>query len=945
VEWLIILPLVLVAYLTRRKLTHLENRIEELKGGQDRLPQDDYTRWLESQLRDLTARIYQLERAGKAASAPPEPLPAPVPVVSYPAAPQPLPDLTPEPQPQEEPEPVPTWAQEQLPTEPPLLQPVFEPQEPLSEKLRHLVGDDEWEALVGGSLLNKLGALILVVGIILFLGYSFTQMGPLGRIAVSLAVSGSLLAGGFFIERLQRYRVFAWGLLGAGWASLYATTYAMYAVDAARVIDNQSLGVCLQLAVAAAMLGHSLRYQHQTVTGVAAASAFAALGLSPSKSLGVGGLLPLSGALLYLAQRLRWHGIGLFSLLASYGIIIARAEPGSPLAPAQATLFVLWLIFEAFDLIRLRDDQPSPAFSQAIFPLNALGFLVLSGLKWQAEAPQHLHRFLAAVALLYLADAIVRGLLRKDAYRIPIVLASGLAAMAIVREAGGAWAATLLGIEAELLFLAARRWRLKFLEYLAALVFVGALVRMLFASFEGSHVVLGGMRMHDWTPAALLLAILCYLNREFLTVPVPYGYFGSGLVQLVLGAEVPERWLALAWSAWAVIQLELSMWRKADDFRRQAYTAWLFGIAAMTWTHFDSLNRSPLPATWISLSAASVLGFHASWRLWRTQQALRISTVGALSASVYAMSVTWALLPDASVALAWMALALLLNEAGQWLEHPLFGSLSHAVSASVYCRLFFANFTNDGATLGISHRALTTLPVAASFVYLWRRCGETGWLRIYLWLASSTIVILMRFELGRVLTVTGWALFGLVLLLIGLRSRLADLRWQSYLLAAATALRCVATNFDAPESFGGLPSRLLTAAVVIMALYAQEFLLPRDPAATDPIWERYARSGYSLLGTALLSLLLYKEISGSLLTVAWGLQGLLLLASGFPARERVLRLSGLALLLGCILKLFFYDLRNLETLPRIFSFMVLGVILIGVSWVYTRFRERVRRLL
>jgi hypothetical protein len=389
----------------------------------------------------------------------------------------------------------------------------------------------------------------------------------------------------------------------------------------------------------------------------------------------------------------------------------------------------------------------------------------------------------------------------------------------------------------------------------------------------------------------------------------------------------------------------LSIWRKANDFRRQAYTAWLFGIAAMTWTHYDTLSRSPLPVAWISLSAAALLGFYASWRLWRTQQAMRISAAGALSATVYAMTVTWELLPDASVALAWMALALLLNEASHWLQHPLVGALSHATAGAVYLRLFFANFTNEGVTLGISHRALTTLPVAASFVYLWRRCGETGWLRLYLWLASSAVVILMRFELGRVLTVTGWALFGLVLLLIGLRSRLADLRWQSYLLAAATALRCVATNFDAPDSFGGLPSRLLTAAVVIVTLYAQEFLIPREPAETDPRWERFARSGYSLLGTALLSLLLYKEISGSLLTVAWGLQGLLALASGFPARERVLRLSGLALLLGCILKLFFYDLRNLDTLPRIFSFMVLGVILIGVSWVYTRFRERVRRLL
>ena len=57
----------------------------------------------------------------------------------------------------------------------------------------------------------------------------------------------------------------------------------------------------------------------------------------------------------------------------------------------------------------------------------------------------------------------------------------------------------------------------------------------------------------------------------------------------------------------------------------------------------------------------------------------------------------------------------------------------------------------------------------------------------------------------------------------------------------------------------------------------------------------------------------------------------------------MLRLGGLALLLFCILKLFLYDLSFLETVPRICSFMVLGVILVGVSWIYTRFRERVQK--
>lgn len=92
-------------------------------------------------------------------------------------------------------------------------------------------------------------------------------------------------------------------------------------------------------------------------------------------------------------------------------------------------------------------------------------------------------------------------------------------------------------------------------------------------------------------------------------------------------------------------------------------------------------------------------------------------------------------------------------------------------------------------------------------------------------------------------------------------------------------------------------------------------------------------------------LLCFTGKSGELLTVSWGVQGLLLLGFGFALHERVLRLQGLGLLLTCILKLFLYDLRNLETVYRILSFVVLGLILLGVSWIYSRFRESVLRLL
>jgi uncharacterized membrane protein len=92
-------------------------------------------------------------------------------------------------------------------------------------------------------------------------------------------------------------------------------------------------------------------------------------------------------------------------------------------------------------------------------------------------------------------------------------------------------------------------------------------------------------------------------------------------------------------------------------------------------------------------------------------------------------------------------------------------------------------------------------------------------------------------------------------------------------------------------------------------------------------------------------LLLFDAVQGRLLTVALGFEGAALLVAGFAARVRILRLSGLIVFLLCIAKLFVYDLRELDTISRILSFVVLGVMLLGASWVYTRFREKIRRLL
>ena len=102
------------------------------------------------------------------------------------------------------------------------------------------------------------------------------------------------------------------------------------------------------------MILHSLLYRSQTVSGLAYFIAFATLALSESTPFSVLALLPLAASLLYLAHRFEWHRMAVFGLFATYATCASRTDAGAPLASTQALFAAYWLLFEAFDLFRLR---------------------------------------------------------------------------------------------------------------------------------------------------------------------------------------------------------------------------------------------------------------------------------------------------------------------------------------------------------------------------------------------------------------------------------------------------------------------------------------------------------------------------------------------------------------------------------------------------------------
>jgi uncharacterized membrane protein len=774
----------------------------------------------------------------------------------------------------------------------PMFQPVAAPVHRTSE---------EWEALIGGNWVNKIGVVVAVIGIALLLNYAYTQLGAAGRVALSLVASLAMLTGGAFFELQEKYRTFSYGLIGGGWAALYTTVYAMYAIPAAKVLDNAVLATVLLLAVAAGMIVHSLKYRSQTVTGLAYFLAFLTLAIAEVTTFAVIMLIPLVASLLYIAYRNQWSRFALFGLVSTYVTCGLHKDTGSPLWETQGLFLIYWLIFEVFDLLRA---------DPWLLPLNALGFLALSTGKWSHAAPDDIWKLAAGAAGLYLASTIVRA--RAGRWRPAVLFNAALATTAIVLKLHDQWLPLALLIEAELYYLAGVRFRSTFLRTLAGAIFVLQVGDLL---IQVAGIADAALPLRQWEPVAALNVGFFYLNRALQASEVWYGYAAAGMAALISGYEASDPWRGVTWSLMAAAPFGFGWWRRLLDFRVQGYALAAIGALAI---------GSYLPYPWLTLAVGAAVAYaFVHTTLWsgadrfgeEERDALRVAASCVTALGLCAL--LWRIVPGEYLGIAWLALALVMLEAGLrgWPDE--FRGLALLVGILGVSRV---------AGFDLSSRlVLVSAGLSYGFALRGRKEADGRVLDIATWPATLFLLAGLLALLPAWAISPAWALVALGLAEFERRS----LRAQAMLVSAVVVTRCLSVDM-------GTAQPVVAIAPVIVFFWAA--MLRRTLGSLHRMYD-------SLLAAILLGALIFHEVTGSVLTVAWGVEAVGLLAAGFALRDRVLRLSGLALFLICTLKLFFWDLRNLETLPRIVSFIVLGLLLVAVSWVYTRFRDQVQRFL
>src|SRR5947208_10212446 len=264
------------------------------------------------------------------------------------------------------------------------------------------------EETLGTNWLNKLGIIILVVGVALFGIYELGALGPLGKVGISYLASAFLLVGGIYLEKNERYRLLGRTGIGGGWALLFFSTFGIYHVEAMRVLSQDpgalTLDCALMLLVAVAMAFHTLRYRSQLFTGLAFLLGYTTVALSQDTVYSLSAGVFLAIGLVSIVLKMCWFELEVFGILSSYlnhlywlyrilGIEGAQGHHFEQYHASLALLFFYWLTFRISYIARTIKTEFEEHISTLAALLNVL--LLLGVMKFQSVQPE-----LAYLALL-----------------------------------------------------------------------------------------------------------------------------------------------------------------------------------------------------------------------------------------------------------------------------------------------------------------------------------------------------------------------------------------------------------------------------------------------------------------------------------------------------------------------------------------------------------------
>jgi len=555
-----------------------------------------------------------------------------------------------------------------------------------------------------------------------------------------------------------------------------------------------------------------------------------------------------------------------------------------------------------------------------------------------------------------------------------------LVSLLIWSESPDPWMAVLFLAAGVILALVGRRWNLADLTYQEHLLALAAVVRTLAYNNHapGYYGYLSVRIVTVCIVAAGLYAISRRATlegaRHALTSAYLHTTSATFLLALLMWYEARTGWLAVFWAVFAFALAAIDRRFEFDDLRWQAHA-----LAALTMLRCVAVNMY-VEDTWhglsvrlLSLSIVAVIfyvmsGFIRMPEEWRARDFHHIYS---WSASLLVSLLLWhELQPQPlSIAVALAVFGLVLFEYGLLRKIAQFRYQSYVAFAAAFVRMFFANLTTDEPGVFWGPRMYTVLPLVLIFFFVYAQLPASEQaaapdrrLRLdsfVAYLGTATLVALFYFQFDPEWVVTSYAALAFLLFAAAWILHRSIFLHQGILLTLGTLARGMTHNlFGGRYTFSGdwKASDFIVGSAVAILLATLFFAFPlRESYQAPPSAVRRSRLVAALVSrpeqlqffvpVILTTTMLALKMREGMVTVSWGIEGVLIILLALAVKERSFRLTGLGMLVVCVAKVLAMDAWRLEQRDRYITFIIVGVALIAVSSLYIRFRDNIRQYL
>ncbi|MGB2867534.1 MAG: DUF2339 domain-containing protein [Bacteroidota bacterium] len=380
---------------------------------------------------------------------------------------------------------------------------------------------EEWEALVGGKILNRIGALAFIIGIGFFLKYAFDNNWITEAMRVVIgALAGFLCIALAYRSHKKGFEIFSQGLVGAGIAILYLSVYAAFNFYQ---LVPQFAAFLMMSAVTMIALANGLFYDSLAVALLGLAGGFLTPLMLSTGDVNETGLFTYIalldvGLLAIVAKKDSWYLIEPLTFAATWLFYFSWHVAYSTENNLAITLFfvtVFWALFYGLEF--LHADKPASGMSfviQIVPGLNAMAYYLSLYLLID---PEH-HSWMAGVTIFLGAVyfATILGLSGRKTISMFVRIRYTLSALTLLVLAtaiqfSGFRTVSLWLLEAGILLWCSIRWNMRFVSYAALALFTIAFLKLLGTS--GTFV--------STTPEDFSLV----LNERFLTFVVAIATF------------------------------------------------------------------------------------------------------------------------------------------------------------------------------------------------------------------------------------------------------------------------------------------------------------------------------------------------------------------------------------------------------------------------------------